>query len=297
MENAHKVNFFTKITVPVLCGVLALINFGSLSVTAAKAEAPVPEARYCAEGEARYLDEGDEPSYDGQGGIVGASYDVYYDYKTIVEDVFGNGDSSMTNTCAPVAGANIVGYYDRWSTNLIPNFEPGLMLSGKYVYYPDMSYEPVTNTIASLYNLMQTNVNGGGTSESEFMSGLTTYVTNAGYNLSYTSFHQNATMVDLPKLKTAINAGKVGLVMCSKYNFVYDIIHYDDHTRVVKENGDAGHMMMVYGYQTIAYYKNGVNFQTNTFLYTCSGYSSSDMGYMQLNDYSQINNAMVMTIA
>lgn len=40
MENAHKVNFFTKITVPVLCGVLALINFGSLSVTAAKAEAP-----------------------------------------------------------------------------------------------------------------------------------------------------------------------------------------------------------------------------------------------------------------
>ena len=117
MENAHKVNFFTKITVPVLCGVLALINFGSLSVTAAKAEAPVPEARYCAEGEARYLDEGDEPSYDGQGGIVGASYDVYYDYKTIVEDVslysvpsFGNGDSSMTNTCAPVAGTNIVGY-------------------------------------------------------------------------------------------------------------------------------------------------------------------------------------------
>lgn len=43
MENAHKVNFFTKITVPVLCGVLALINFGSLSVTAAKAEAPCPK--------------------------------------------------------------------------------------------------------------------------------------------------------------------------------------------------------------------------------------------------------------
>ena len=42
MENAHKVNFFTKITVPVLCGVLALIKFGTLSVTAAKSEAPVP---------------------------------------------------------------------------------------------------------------------------------------------------------------------------------------------------------------------------------------------------------------
>ena len=304
MENAHKVNFFTKITVPVLCGVLALINFGSLSVTAAKAEAPVPEARYCAEGEARYLDEGDEPSYDGQGGIVGASYDVYYDYKTIVEDVylysvpsFGNANSSMPNSCAPVAGTNIVGYYDRWSPNLIPDYTPGAMVSGNYRYYPDMSREPVKNPIASLYNLMQTNVNGGGTSESEFMSGLTTYVTNAGYSLSYTSFHQNATMVDLPKLKTAINAGKVGLVMCSKYNFVYGIMHYDGHTQVAKENGDAGHMMMVYGYKTIAYYKDGVNFQTDTFLYTCSGYGAAETGYMQLNDYSQINNALVMTIA
>lgn len=98
-------------------------------------------------------------------------------------------------------------------------------------------------------------------------------------------------------MKTAINAGKVGLVMCSKYNFVYGIMHYDGYTRVSKENGDAGHMMMVYGYQTIAYYKNGVNFQTDTFLYTCSGYGSSEKGYMQLNDYSQINNALVMTIA
>ncbi|MFQ7077834.1 MAG: hypothetical protein ACLRSW_07800 [Christensenellaceae bacterium] len=83
MENAHKVNFFTKITVPVLCGVLALINFGSLSVTAAKRRL-LPEARYCAEGSS--VSGRGRAFVRRQGGIVGASYDVYY--KTIVEDVY-----------------------------------------------------------------------------------------------------------------------------------------------------------------------------------------------------------------
>lgn len=54
--------------------------------------------------------------------------------------------------------------------------------------------------------------------------------------------------------------------------------------------------MMVYGYQTIAYYKNGVNFRTDTYLQASSGFGSAETGYIKMNDYIGIMDALIINI-
>ena len=56
-------------------------------------------------------------------------------------------------------------------------------------------------------------------------------------------------------------------------------------------------MMMVYGYKTYAYYKDGENFRTDTFLRVTSSDGTCELGYMQLNDFSDIDEAYIMTIS
>ena len=295
-----KVNRVSKVAIAALCAAFAVLNVGPLVGQAAKAdelENTANETFYCADGDDVFI-------YGGPGEIADATYEVEYDYKEIVEDVkyysapsFGNLDDNMTNTCAPAAGTNVVAFYDRWYENLIPSYTPGVLVNNGYYYFSDMAKPETTNVLKTLYELMDTNVGSGGTSESQFLNGLSEYVDNTGYNLSYTSFYEDSKTVDLDALKDAIDQNKVGVIFCSRYNFVYGIVHTENLTSVVKENANVGHMMMAYGYQTIAYYKNDINFRTDTFLYVSSGYSGADQGYIELNSYLNIEDALIMTIS
>lgn len=298
-----KVNRVSKVAIAALCAAFAVLNVGPLVGQAAKAdelENTANETFYCADGDDDFI-------YGGEGETADATYEIEFDYYEIVEDVsyysapsFGNSDSSITNSCAPAAGTNVVVFYDRWYENLVPHYIPGILLgSGYYFYYPDGMDSTTQTVLATLYHLMDTNVGSGGTSQSQFLNGLSEYVDNAGYDLSYTSFYKGTKTVDLDALKDAINQNKVGIVFCSKYNFVYDILHPvgENYMRIIKEDANIGHMMMVYGYKTIAYYKNDINFRTDTFLYVSSGYSTSDQGYMELDSYLNIDDALIMTIS
>lgn len=299
MKEVKKVNRVSKITVAALCAAFAVLNMGPLVGQAVKADeaATANDTFYCADGDDDFI-------YGGQGEIADSSYEIEHDYYEIVEDVcyysapsFGNLDDSMTNTCAPAAGTNVVVFYDRWYENLIPDYTPGIPFDQGYYYYMDMAKPETTNVLKTLYELMDTNVGSGGTSESQFLNGLSEYVDNAGYDLSYTSFYDGSKTVDLDALKNAIDQNKVGVVFCSRYNFVYGIRHDENKTIVAKEDANIGHMMMVYGYQTIAYYKDDINFRTDTFLHVSSGYSGADQGYLELNSYLNIEDALIMTIS
>ncbi len=302
MKNASKKLILTKTIAIVVVGAmtigqLAILNDGSMK---AQAEAVSSEIVYC--DDTIY---GHNTVFEGQGVSTTGTYNIYCDEIVTVSSVvqpnvpsYGNGDSSMRNVCGPVAGTNVVGYYDRWYTNLIPNYDPGMVTaSGLYRYYPDLALEQTCNVIRSLYDLMNVEEIGGTTSQN-FKNGLVSYVNSKGYDLSYSSFYQNETMVNLNKLATAVNQGKVGVVLCSEYNFVYSIRSVDGEDRVIvaKTNSTTAHIMMVFGYQILAFYNNGNHVCTKTFLYTCSGYGSCDIGYMELNDFSVINEALVISI-
>lgn len=298
MDNAKHINIITKIIIFFLCfSIFCGLSCGMI-VSADSLE-----------GQVSYCDEGyysGDTTFGDVGTSYSATYDIYYDYKTMDAVTlysvpsFGNSDPDITNYCAVLAGANIVGYYDRWYTNLIPNYTPGLTFSnGNYEYYPDMKKVETKTMISNLYTAMQTNVGTPGTTSTKFKNGLSSYVSNAGYSLSYSSIYGTSTSVDLQKLTTAINQNKVCLVMCSTYNFVSSILLVDEQSmvRVVKTNSTVAHMMMVYGYYRISYYVNDSNFRTDTFLCVCGSYGSGDKGYMLLDDFLTIEEAYVMSIS
>ena len=139
----------------------------------------------------------------------------------------------------------------------------------------------------------------GGTTSTNFKNGLESFVEEAGYDFSYSSFYESQKTVDLDKLKTAISQNKVVALFCSTYNYVYSIREIEDLSlmQVIKTDSTIPHMMMAYGYMTIEYYRNSVNFRTDTFLYVTSSDSTARLGYMQLDDFLTIDEALILTVS
>ena len=298
--NARKVTFLQKLLFFVIGGILLLGPIGSVSATASAATDTSSETVYY---DTVY---GDEHVFEGTGETTVADYTINCDeMRTLSQAVlssvpsYGNNNSSMTNTCGPLAGTNIVVYYDRFYPNLIPSFEPGMSSSsGFYEYFPDLGWTETGNVLQSLYTLMRVPEVGGTTSQN-FKNGLNTFVSNAGYDFSYSSFYSSATTVNLSALTTAVNTGKVAMLMCSKYNYVSSISHSVSagKAQIIKNNCTVGHMMMVYGYKTVGYYNDEVQVATDTFLLVCSGNGVGEYGYMKLNDFSVIDEALIVTIS
>lgn len=242
--------------------------------------------------------------FNGYGTQVSANYSVACDEMRRLASAavnapsYGNGDPSMSNICGPITGTNIVVFFDQYKPNLIPNFEPGMISYGAYDYFPDMAWDETEAVLRSLYTLMKI-PEVGGTTSANFKNGLSTYMSNAGYSFSYTSFYDSPTTVNLTQLTTALNAGKIGVILCSQYNFVYGILHNDDLdvASITKNNSTTGHIMMVYGYETLGYYVNGECIRTETFLCVSSGYQTAEKGYMKLNDFSDIDEALILTVS
>ena len=173
-----------------------------------------------------------------------------------------------------MAGANICGFYDRWSDNLIPNYTTGMANGSSFMYISMGSLAPIQTLVVDLYNAMGTNVGGDGTTQSGFENGLASYASSKGYGASFQSIKTSSTTVDLNALRTAIYNDKVAVISLTSYNLVYSITNYDGYVEVTKDNYSVGHMMMVYGYKTIAYYSGGNNFRTDTYLYVSTGFNS-----------------------
>ncbi len=244
-------------------------------------------------------------SYNGQGVQTSSSYNITCDEMVVVDyavhmsaPTYTTYESTMTNYCGAMAGRNVVIFYDRWLTNLVPNFTPGMVTgSGIYRYYPDLGMDATDAVMSRLYDLMQIAQIGGTTSQN-FKNGLSSYASEKGYSTSYSSFYGSATSVNLNTLTTAINQNKVGVIMCTQYNFVYEIIPYEEQgfVQISRINSTTAHMMMVYGYQTLAFYLQGNHVCTKTFLYVSSGFGDGDQGYMELNDFSVINEAVIVSM-
>ena len=122
-----------------------------------------------------------------------ASEQIYYTSKEMTNIQTDGGaptytvTANLTNACGAVAGSEIVAYYDKYYPELILGWDSHYASSGKY-RSQDATYIPAV--MKELYTLMQTNVNGSGTSESEFKSGLQQYFSNRNYSLSYQKYQE-----------------------------------------------------------------------------------------------------------
>ena len=265
------------------------------------AAAALPQQAFAAE-EQRYCD--DENYSGGEDSSYNDNQIVNYDSRVIREENYHVSAPTYTglilgetDICAPVAGLNVVVYYDPYFPNLLPNFEPGMEVNGYFRYYPDLNWTQTDEAVWELYNLMDTNQGAPGTANSDFKNGLVDYFENHGYNMSYSGFYSSQTNVNLSVLDTALNQDKVALILCSQYNFVYSFIVRDTYTEIVKRNSNVGHIMMVYGYMIVDYYKDGSVFQSDTYLYVSSGYGTGIQGFIKMNDHLKINEALIVNVS
>ena len=228
--------------------------------------------------------------------------EFYYDYKTsetyvINNDSFPNyynTNNVLQNICANVAGANIIGYYDRNCENLITNFVPGIQRPYGYLYYNIMqNAQAIQGVINTLYYDMETNSEQPGTSQIDYENGLEKYVEDRGYNITYCSIMSGETL-SLMSLKNQIQLGRPTSIFLSGFNFT-QVIDTDNHVLLKKNVSDANHIVVAYGYENVNYYNSSdVLVATKTYIHIASGQNATPNIYML--DNSQVDDAQAVYI-
>lgn len=218
-----------------------------------------------------------------------------YSINTTFPNYFNN-NGSLQNTCSNVAGANIIGYYDRYYENLIPNSVPGVGTTKKYTYYP-MSKNMVANqaVINDLYNKMLTNITAPGSTQVEYKNGLSSYVQNKGYNISFNTVITNG-LFDLNKAKVQLQNGYPISLYMSGYGFT-KITDNGSLVTLDKSLYDDNHIAVVYGFDKINYFgANGNLLRSEIYLKVSTGIYGVSGVYI-VNNYGTLNDAESVIIS
>ena len=225
-----------------------------------------------------------------------ASEQIYYTSKDMtLVDTDGGAPTytvtgNLTNACGAVAGAEIVSFYDKYYPNLIPGWDSYYTSNGKYRKQEGTYVPAVMN---ELYTLMQTNVNGSGTSESEFKSGLQQYFTKRNYSLSYQNIKSGSSL-DFNACKAAVDANKV-MVLFITPGEVYNISERTDHDNFDAYTISGNHIMIAFGYLEIKYYNASGLFRTERLVKVATGYPLTTTGYYRINS-SNLEAAYVVNV-
>ncbi len=217
--------------------------------------------------------------------------------KYLINDSFPNyynTNNSLSNACANVAGANLIGYFDRYYENLIPNHSPGVQRPSGYIYQ-SMTINTMLKqgVIDALYDKMKTNTISSGTSQTQYKSGLASYIKEKGYNIDIVKT-MNGFNLDLEKVNSQLRSGNPISLYLQGYNFS-SVKDSGSGVTIYKSNYEGNHILIVYGYEKILYYDGNNNLvSTKIYLYTAPGIKS--MPNIYILDESGLVDAEAMRI-
>ncbi|HIS35154.1 TPA: hypothetical protein IAC10_00785 [Candidatus Scatousia excrementigallinarum] len=194
----------------------------------------------------------------------------------------------LANSCANVAGAILLGYYDKTYDELIENFSAARVIRDKILY--SKQTEAVDEVMAELYTTMKTNVTEGGTTIGNFKAGLKEYVNGQGRNISYSQVVSNQSL-NFNTYESAIAQEKPVVLFCSKYSLVslqaFDAEYGTE--QFVMQHYTGNHVVIGYGIRTITYYDAaGRVLRQLDLLAVATGYSFNPFGYIVLDDYGTL---------
>lgn len=244
----------------------------------------------------------EQERYSGYGAVtpyalVTSSETVYYSRKeeTYIETYKGvpryREISGLTNSCGPIGGAIIVGFYDRYYEELVPNYTT-YVSSGAYKGN-DTTYIP--QLIRELYSLMRTNVDDVGVSETDCLNGLRTYVEEKGRSITYDNI-KTINKVNETALVNAINSNWPSLLFCSKTD-MYAISTGTNDDLIVKSSMEGAHIVVGYGLLTVNYYNGNNVFRTDKYIKVATGLSSPSSAYLKLTATDWCNSAYSVKIS
>lgn len=196
--------------------------------------------------------------------------------------------SDRINSCANVAGAIVLGYYDKTYDELIDNFSSARVIRDRVLYATQS--KAVDDVVARLYVTMKTNITEGGTTIGNFKNGLQEYVNEQGMNISYSQVVKNQEL-NFGAYETAIKEEKPVVLFCSKYSLIsIDAFNIQSGTaEFTLQHYVGNHVLVGYGLRTIKYYDaSGRLIRQLNLLAVGTGISYAYTGYMLIDDYGTL---------
>lgn len=251
-----------------------------------------------------YLTSGDEISaegvetlryiayYSADAVITTSSETVYYTTK-VESNAYQMAKrhpaiSSITgykNACVPIAGANIIQYWDRYSPNLIENYTPGIAAWSYYLY--NVPNNVLNNMAIELYNLMGTST--AGATISQFKSGMNAYCSSKGYSISYESC-MNSGRFNYTLAIEKMRNGRPLVIFTDPFT-VATISSSANSDQIQYLKAAAAHCIAGFGYKDIKYTLTNGQTRTDNYIEIASGLSECAVGYYNINYDTIIDDA------
>ena len=198
--------------------------------------------------------------------------------------------SAHPSDCACTAGSNVLGFYDRYDENLIPNHTAGTYFMGNFIYSSQDT--GVYEVIRQLYDDMGTDSDG--TTVAQFKSGMTKYCKRQGKSISFTSCMKSGKF-DYSTAKSYMEANLPVVLFCGGYN-VASITPYGESDIITYYESTANHVMVGFGYKEISYtLENGTSI-TYQYVTVASGVVAKDSGYYDISYNTKVNDAYAINI-
>ena len=194
-------------------------------------------------------------------------------------------------SCAPIAASNIVGFYDRYDENLIPNHKSGNLIGEWYAYA--IEDDAVESVIRELHSLMGTTATTG-TTENQFLDGLRRFCESKGRKMETYSCMSNGSF-SFSKAKSYIEDSNMPIALfLSGYNVGYmsEADHADAYSYY---KSDANHVMVGFGYATYIYQTSDGTLTKNYFN-VAAGLSDNPSGIYDLSLDTKVNDALAIRI-
>lgn len=192
--------------------------------------------------------------------------------------------SELKNTCANVAGAITLGYFDKDYDELIPNFKAARVIRDKVLFSTQTAV--IQDVIKDLYQKMDTNSLGNGTSVEQFKNGLTQYVSEHGRNISYNQIVKNE-QINFDEYRKSVDEKKPIVLFVSKYTMlsITDFEKDSNTDELVMQYYGGDHVLVGYGIRGISYFNSdGTLKEQITFLRVATGYAQDALAYIRLDD-------------
>ena len=208
----------------------------------------------------------DETKYCGGSDFTDESETISYSRReTDSYNIMGeipNYYSQASNTnCANLAGTVIIGYYDRYCEELIPNFKAYNQLGSIFKY--KIGGSEVQAVTDSLYGLMGTDIGVAGTTYNGFQSGMKSYANSHGYDY----ITEDLGNLDFSKYKSAVEANKPVALFLNNYSFAMGEQNNGSAVVINSQHCTIAHVVVGYGYKIDTYLNsNGQVVATRTYL-------------------------------
>lgn len=219
-------------------------------------------------------------------------YDNYELYDTHLERLCPKYENyTQLNSCAPMAGTIVLGYFDYTCPELIPDFVAGIYYNGEFRYRPQSAI--ITTVKENLYTYMKTNTVAPGTSVAQFKTGLTNYVHDKGYNISYRYCG------DTTNINTVIDClnNQIPIaIFVNSYEYYPEVglTHTEGRLSMIGKKSPNGHVVVALGYRQYKFYKNNALIRTENLLVVSFG--DGTQGYLAINNINCIDEAYGINI-